>query len=646
MLRPTRGVAILAVFFPDIALLDAMTALVTQFLGGLGLFLLGMWLMTDGLKMAAGPALERILGQWTRTRARGLGAGILVTGLVQSSSAVTVATIGFVNAGLLTLGQAMWVIFGSNVGTTMTGWLVALIGFKFKIEAFALPLIGIGMLLRLTGEGSRRAAIGMTLAGFGALFVGIDVLRQAFDGLGGDLRFDAFAGMPFLGILMPVLAGILLTTLMQSSSAAMAVVLTAAAGGVVPLATAAAGVIGVNVGTTVTAVIAALAATPAARRTAGAHVAFNLLTGVTALVLLAPLLALIAWMTHTLEMDPSPPTVLAAFHTVFNVLGVLLMWPLSARLEAFLLTRFRTAEEDEGRAQHLDATLLGVPALAIDALVLEVRRLGVVAGRLIEEALQPLAAGAGRVARDHAILERLTLAIASFVAQLSRAGMRESSGMRLQQTLRLLRHYDTLGRLAVAVARQRSALTAPVPPVLALRQQQFCADVVAHINIAQPHPAAGANEGARPDSARLAAGLASLQQEYADLKNIILGAGAAGTLGVTAMDLLLEQARAARQAAEQATEAAAVLAQLAETAILPPAGTTATTTPQAPVADTAPLTPPSEIMLPLTDPAAGADADTLSDMSSAAAPGLEPAPLVFSAPASAPVVTPTPKDTP
>jgi phosphate:Na+ symporter len=124
--------------------------------GGIGLFLLGMSLMTDGLKLAAGPALERILASSTQTRIRGLASGMLVTALVQSSSAVTVAAIGFVNAGLLSLSQALWVLFGANVGTTMTGWLVALVSMKFQIEALALPLIGLGMILRLAGEG--RAA--------------------------------------------------------------------------------------------------------------------------------------------------------------------------------------------------------------------------------------------------------------------------------------------------------------------------------------------------------------------------------------------------------------------------------------------------------------------------------------------------------
>lgn len=148
-------------------------------LGGLGLFLLGMLLMTDGLKQAARPLLGRVLGWSTRTRWRGLLAGMLVTALVQSSSAVTVATIGFVNAGLLDLGQSLWVLFGANVGTTATGWLVVLIGFKIKIEVAALPPIGVGMGLRLSGPQTRRAALGTALTGFGVLFLGIGFLQQA-----------------------------------------------------------------------------------------------------------------------------------------------------------------------------------------------------------------------------------------------------------------------------------------------------------------------------------------------------------------------------------------------------------------------------------------------------------------------------------
>ncbi|MDP3613342.1 MAG: Na/Pi symporter, partial [Rubrivivax sp.] len=174
------------------------------------------------------------------------------------------ATIGFVNAGLLALGPALWVLFGANVGTTMTGWIVALVGLKFKVELLAMPLAGLGALLRLTGEGRRSGAIGTALAGFGLLFMGIALLQQAFAGLAGQIRLPQGEG-PWV-LLAQLGIGTLMTVLMQSSSAAMAITLTAAQGGLIEAQGAAAVVIGANIGTTVTALLAAIGATPNARR--------------------------------------------------------------------------------------------------------------------------------------------------------------------------------------------------------------------------------------------------------------------------------------------------------------------------------------------------------------------------------------------
>jgi hypothetical protein len=183
--------------------------------GGLGLFLLGMAMMTDGLKLAAGPALARILEGATRTRQHALGSGMLLTALVQSSSAVTVATVGFVNAGLLSLGGAIWVLFGANVGTTLTSWIVALVGLKLDIETLALPLIAVGAVLRMTSL-QQRAAVGQACAGFGLLFLGIDFLQQAMAGVAGRLSPPQGDGVPAL--LAQLGIGALMTMLVQSSS--------------------------------------------------------------------------------------------------------------------------------------------------------------------------------------------------------------------------------------------------------------------------------------------------------------------------------------------------------------------------------------------------------------------------------------------
>ncbi|MCU0928894.1 MAG: Na/Pi symporter, partial [Burkholderiaceae bacterium] len=192
-------------------------ALLGPLFGGVGLFLLGMGMMTDGLKTAAGPALEQVVARSTRTRLHGLATGALMTAAVQSSSAGTVAAIGFVNAGLPSLSQALWVLFGGNVGTTFTGWLVALVRLRIKVEAFALPLIGLGAAARLFGRRPAFAAAGQAVAGFGLLFLGIGLLQQSFLGLADEVVLPSGEGV--LGALTMVGIGAALTVVMQASAA-------------------------------------------------------------------------------------------------------------------------------------------------------------------------------------------------------------------------------------------------------------------------------------------------------------------------------------------------------------------------------------------------------------------------------------------
>lgn len=523
-------------------------SLIGSFTGGLGLFLLGMWLMTEGLKVAAGRALQRILGHWTRTRFRGLLAGAFITSLVQSSSAVTVATIGFVNAGVLTLAQAIWVIFGSNVGTTMTAWLVALVGFNIKIEIFALPLIGLGMLLRLSGEGLRRGALGSALTGFGLFFLGIDFLRDGFTQIGTEFDLGALDSNGPGGVLLFTLIGILLTTLMQSSSAALAVALTAAAGGLVPLAAAAAIVVGANIGTTSTAMLAVLGATPNARRTAAAHVTFNLVTGVVALLILPWLLLLIEMLRVALELPAAPATTLALFHTSFNLFGVLLLWPFSARLVTFLQARFRTVEEDEARPHFLDDNVLAVPALALDALTREVRRSGGIALRMASAALSAELAPVRSFVADKQVVDRLTIAIGEFSSRLYRAKLSHDSAERLPAILRVARYYDTVAELATEIGTAQAELTAP-PPALAEDVATFRLTVVRLLE--------GADTTQLPFTPdRCAQSLQEVEQRYEPLKAALLVAGSQGLIGVMAMENWLVQLSRTRRLAQQVVKAA------------------------------------------------------------------------------------------
>lgn len=515
-------------------------------LGGIGLFLLGMGLMTDGLKLAAGPALERILVHSTKTRLRGLASGVLVTSLVQSSSAVTVAVIGFVNAGLLTLAQSMWVMFGANVGTTMTGWLVALVGLKFKIEVLALPLIGVGMALRLSGEGRQRGALGLALAGFGILFLGIDMLRESFTGVSAGFTFPEGEGIR--DTLTQVLVGVVLTVLMQSSSASLTIALTAAQSGLLTAQGAAAVVIGANVGTTVTALIAAIGATPNAKRAATAHILFNVLTGAVAFALLPWLVPAIGAAGQALHLGADPAARLALFHTAFNLLGVVLIWPIAGRMAQFLENRFRAAEEDEARPRYLDANVAAVPALALNALEQEVRRMGAIALRMMHEAMA--GAARGKMARDQQIVAGLNNAVAGFISRMHQAGMPQDSAGQLPQILRVARYYEAIAELAIEAAA--AARETPLPAMIE-SGGSFLAEAMALFSRVDP-------EQNLERAGDVETSLRGMEAAYQALKAELLEAGASNRLSVADMDARLRAASAIHRAVQQAVKAARLLA--------------------------------------------------------------------------------------
>lgn len=425
-------------------------AVVTQALGGLALFLLAMSMMTDGLKVFAGSSLRRLLERSTATALRGVLTGVLVTGVVQSSSAVTVATIGFVNAGLLSLRQALGVVFGTNVGTTMTGWFVSLVGFGLKIEPFALPLLTVGVVVRMA-RGGRLRGLGEALAGFGLFFLGLAMLKDAFSAWA-DAQGEALAALRNAGPWAAIGAGFFATVVTQSSSAAIAILLTAATAGMLELEAAAAAVIGANVGTTSTALLAALRATPGAKRLAFGHILFNVGTGVVAVLVLPQLLAGIDAACRWLEVEGGAASRLAAFHTVFNVLGVLLMLPLVGPLSRLLGRLFRRAEEDLARPQHLDPTLLSTPALAVGALRAELRRLCASVADLAQRALAPGVGHALALAPAADAAKTLNAAVVDYVARVRAERMSDEVSIELARALRTSRY------LGDAVARAAGAL--------------------------------------------------------------------------------------------------------------------------------------------------------------------------------------------
>lgn len=340
-----------------------MITTISSLIGGIGLFILGMMLTTDGLKAMAGEALRSALSRLTGSPWKALATGAGLTALVQSSSATTLATIGFVSAGLLSFSHAIGVIIGANLGTTSTGWIVALLGLKLSMGTILLPVIGIGALFKLLGRG-KWAHLGLALAGFGVIFVGIDVMQSSMTGLADRVDFSAYSAAPLAGRLMLLIVGLVMSVLMQSSSAAIAVTITALATGTIGFDQAAAMVIGHNIGTTVTAILAAIGASTAAKRTALVHVLFNLGTGLVAFFLLPLFTALVAWMAERWANN-EPALMLALFHTVIKCLGVAIFMPLIKQLER--LANRVLIEHRSVLMQRLDPNLAEVPALALGA---------------------------------------------------------------------------------------------------------------------------------------------------------------------------------------------------------------------------------------------------------------------------------------
>ncbi|WP_296056921.1 Na/Pi symporter [uncultured Amphritea sp.] len=414
-------------------------------IGGLGLFLLGMQLMTNGLKRAAGQTLRKALEAATRSRMRGLISGTAITALVQSSSAVTVATIGFVNAGLLNLGQSIAVIYGCNIGTTMTGWLVATIGFNFKISAFALPMIGLGVVMSLVGGEKRYAYLGTSLTGFGLFFIGLSFLKNTFTGLENSIPFEAI-GVTSYGLALFVLAGFVMTVLIQSSSAAMAITLSMASTGAIPLAAAGALVIGANLGTTSTAALSVIGATSNAKRIACAHVFFNLITGGVGLLLLIALADAInhSGINQTIDMV----ILLALFHTLFNVLGVLIMWPITTPMVEFLKARFSRGDEDLAKARYLDKNILETPSLAIDAMTRELSRVSRMASTLAKQAISAEISDSAHIRSQAQIINKLIVEIGKFNQKLAQQQLSEESSEILPSAMRIARYFNEMARLS------------------------------------------------------------------------------------------------------------------------------------------------------------------------------------------------------
>ena len=331
--------------------------------GGVGLFLLGMTLMSNGLKEIAGDTLKSLLTQFTNTPFKALLSGIGLTVLVNSSTATTVATIGFVNAGVMSFSQAMGVVIGANIGTTSTGWLVAFLGLKFSISMFALPLIGFGAMIHLMAK-DRLKLFGLILAGFGMIFFGIAVLQEAMAGFSQRVDLSFLSYHSFWAQILLVLIGFVMTVILQSSSASITATLAALASGAIDLPQALYLVIGQNVGAVGITLLSVIGASIHAKRTVTINVIFNLFAAMIAFLILAPCFI---WLYQNITVfnQWDALIIVALFHTAFSVVGACIFMPMIKVLELWMIRLL--PEYTPSILNGLDDHSLTVPIVAIQA---------------------------------------------------------------------------------------------------------------------------------------------------------------------------------------------------------------------------------------------------------------------------------------
>ncbi len=490
--------------------------MIAALIGGIGLFLLGMVLLTDSLKLVAGDALRRILGRFVGGPVSGMASGAIVTAIVQSSSAVTLTTIGFVSAGLLTFTQATGVIFGANLGTTSTAWIVSLLGFKLDLGLVTQPMIGVGVLMRLMLRGPWAHA-GMAMAGFGLIFVGIDQLQDGMAGLAENIDPSRLPRDTFTGRLLLLMIGIVMTIVMQSSSAAVATTLAALNAGSINMEQAAALVIGQNAGATAKVMLVAIGASTAVKRTALAHVLFNVITATFAFVLVGPCVRIIGWMMHHWEPTPGVLT-LAAFYTSFNLAGVIVFLPWLTRFAA-MIERI-IPQRGPMLTRHLEKALTADPQMAIDAAM---RSMRAIAREMF--AVMHLRLTASGHAPIEEQLERIDQALAQVREYLGQIKTPQAEpGAEYPRHLAMLHALDHLDELVgkCGIAEHQGWITRDG------RLKQLALTLAQAANDSLPWLAG--EEGARPGAGAIGRMSQSLAQSRRELRPLILAESARGAL--------------------------------------------------------------------------------------------------------------------
>ncbi len=343
---------------------------------GIAVFLIGMFFMEDGFKIFSGGYLENILKNSTSTLFKSISTGVISTSIIQSSSLISIIVISFLGAGLISLGGAIGVVFGSNLGTTTTAWIISLFGVKVHIASFAMPMLILGVILKFSSNKNLNG-LGYVLIGLGFVFLGISYMKDGFETLKDGMNLANYAIQGPLGVFVYVLLGMIATVIIQSSSATLALIITALATNQIVYVNAIELAIGANIGTTITAILGSLASNENGKRLAVAHFIFNMVTAFFAIVFLSQLSNIVLFISEFFNIAKDDFVMqLAIFHTLFNVIGILLVAPFTKRLVKFLETLFvKKNISIYTRAIYLETNHKDVPSIALNALTKEMDRL-------------------------------------------------------------------------------------------------------------------------------------------------------------------------------------------------------------------------------------------------------------------------------
>ncbi len=440
-----------------------------KLIGSLGLFLYGMKIMSEGLQKVAGDRLRSILTAMTTNRVTGVLTGVLITALIQSSSATTVMVVSFVNAGLLTLAESISVIMGANIGTTVTAWIISIFGFKVDMAAFALPLLAIALPLIFSGK-SNRKSVGEFIFGFSFLFMGLSYLKANAPDLNANPEMLAFVQnytyMGFFSILLFLFIGTILTMIVQASAATMAITLIMCANGWISLELGAALVLGENIGTTITANLAALTANTQAKRAALAHFVFNVFGVIWVLIIFHPFMQLVNWVVDTFFQTSNPEVAisykLSAFHSIFNICNVcILIWGVKL-IERTVCALIHPKEEDEEpRLRFITGGMLSTAELSILQARKEIhlfaerthRMFGMVQDLLHTEKDDDFNKLFSRIEKYENISDNMELEIANYLNQVSEGRLSSESKLQIRAMLREVTEIESIGDSCYNLAR-------------------------------------------------------------------------------------------------------------------------------------------------------------------------------------------------